>query len=364
MLEFFDQSFSDKENKTMEELSNRDKEILKAVITSYVSTAEPVGSMTITRRFKLDLSPATVRNIMSDLEEMGFLSHPYTSAGRVPTDKAYRFYVDLILKESNFNSQFPVQFQFGDELKDKNEAVNLEEIMKRISHHLSQISNQVGIILAPKFSFTTFKHIEFINLRQKQVLAIFITKSGMIQNRLINFDEDLSQDTLDKITKYLNEQFMGMTLYEIREKLHEMMLEEKRLYDKLVARALTLSNLAFSNTEEEEIYFDGTANILNHPEFSDVEEMKKIFAAFEQKSFLLNLLDKCADSKGMQIFIGSESPVKEIQDLSIVTSVYKSRDRVLGTLGIIGPKRMDYSQIIPLVRCTAVLMSDLFTDVE
>ncbi|OGL39656.1 MAG: heat-inducible transcription repressor HrcA [Candidatus Schekmanbacteria bacterium GWA2_38_9] len=347
----------------MEELSIRNKQILKAVITSYVSTAEPVGSRTITKKFKLDLSPATVRNIMSDLEEMGFLSHPYTSAGRVPTNKAYRFYVDSILSENVFNSQLPIQFQFGDELKESNEAVNVEDIMKRISHRLSQISNQVGIILAPKFSFTTFKHIEFINLREKRVLAIFVTKSGMIQNKLIKFDEDLSQDTLDKITRYLNEQFQGMTLCEIREKLREMMLEEKRLYDKLVARALTLSSLAFSNAEEEEIYFDGTANILNQPEFSDVEEMKRIFAAFEQKNLLLQLLDKCVNSKGMQIFIGTENPVKEIQDLSIVTSVYKSGDRVLGTLGIIGPTRMDYSQIIPLVSCTAVLMSNLFTDV-
>ena len=348
----------------METLSKRNREILEAIITSYVSTAEPVGSRTITKKFNLDLSPATVRNVMSDLEEMGFLSHPYTSAGRVPTDKAYRYYADLILNEINHESSYCPSIQISEELRENRESMNIENIMKWVSHHLSSISNNIGIILAPKFSFITFKHIEFINLRKHQILAIFVTKSGMIQNRLIKIEDDLSQDTLDKITWYLNEQFQGMTLIEIKKKIQDMMVKEKRLYDKLVDRALTLSKLALLSPEEEEIYFEGTSNILGQPEFSDAEEMKKIFSALEQKSLLLKILDKCVDSNGIQIFIGNENPVKEIQDLSIITSVYKSHGKVLGTLGVIGPKRMDYSQIIPLVNHTAILISNFFSEAE
>ena len=349
----------------MEELNERSKQILETVISSYIATAGPVGSRTIIKRSNINLSPATVRNIMSDLEEMGFLSHPHTSAGRVPTDKAYRFYVDSILKRIASEGEFPLSLNTDEELKENRETMNVENIMKWTSHYLSQFSNYIGIIIAPKFSSTIFQHIEFINLRKHQILAIFVTKSGIVQHKVIKNDEDLPQDALDKITKYLNEKFQGMALQDIRMELEEMMAEEKRTYDRLVEKAYYLGRLAFLSPEEEEIYFDGTANILSQPEFfNNVDEMKRIFSTLEQKSLLLRILDKCLDSDGMQIFIGSESPVKETHGLSFITSVYKSRERVLGTLGVIGPKRMDYFQIIPLVNYTANLLSKLFTEAE
>ena len=349
----------------MEELSERSKQILEAVVSSYISTAGPVGSRTITKKSNINLSPASVRNIMSDLEEMGFLSHPHTSSGRVPTDKAYRFYVDSILRRISGEGDSTLSFNIDEELKENRETMGVENIMKKTSHHLSQFSNYIGIIIAPKFSSTIFQHIEFINLRKHQILAIFVTKSGIVQHKLIKNDEDLSQDALDKITRYLNEKFKGMALQNIRMKLEEMMVEEKMAYDRLAEKAYSLSRLAFLNPEEEEIYFDGTANILSQPEISNnVDEMKRIFSALEHKSLLVRILDKCMDSEGMQIFIGSESPVKETHGLSFITSVYKSRERVLGTLGVIGPKRMDYFQIIPLVNYTANLLSELFTEAE
>lgn len=331
-----------------------------AIVHSHVLTAEPVGSRTISKNYDLGLSPATIRNTMADLEEMGLLTHPHTSAGRIPTDQGYRFYVDNLVN-------IPPLSRDETEHIDQGLRENLNEfaqIMGTTSKMLSEVSKQAGLVFLPKLSVSLFKHIEFIRMRANQALAIFVTESGLVHNKIIELEEDFSQDKLVRISHYLNHQFAGMTLQEIRHKVQEMMRKEKEEYDNLFKKAIQLSQITFSEQTgtEGEIYLGGTVNILEQPEFAtNIEKMKAIFKAFEEKSNLIKLLDKCMEEEGIRILIGSESMVEEMQDCSLVTHSYKYGNKIVGALGIIGPKRMEYPRIIAIVDYTAKAVSRLLS---
>lgn len=342
------------------ELNPRSSSILEAVVHDHIATAEPVGSRTIAKKYKFGLSPATIRNIMADLEEMGYLSQPHTSAGRVPTDRAYRFYVDHLLE----SHALPVEV--------KNPAVEatlqsireFNELMKETSVFLSRLSNQAGIVLIPNLKKTVFKRIEFIHLTGSRVLVIFVAESGLVHKKTIELDRPISQNTLEKISNLVTEQMAGLTLQEIRKKLVKMMEEEKTQFDELLNQAVKLSQKAFENEEgESDVYVRGTVNILNQPEFASIERMKALFKAFEEKSILIQILDKCMeDSQRVKVTIGSENCIEEMEDCSLVTSTYRYGNLPAGVLGIIGPKRMDYSRVIPIVGYMARLISNLLTN--
>jgi heat-inducible transcriptional repressor len=346
------------------ELNARTSSILEAVVFDHITTAEPVGSRTISKKYKFGLSPATIRNIMADLEELGYLSQPHTSAGRVPTDRAYRFYVDHLLNEQPFSKQ----------VRNPNVEAALcaihefNDLMEEASVFLSQLSNQAGVVLISNLRKTVFKRIEFIHLVGSRVLVIFVVESGLVHKKTIELDRPISQSTLEKISNLVTEQMAGLTLNQIRKKLIEMMEEEKTQFDELLNQALRLSQKAFEDEQgESDIYVRGTLNILNQPEFADVDIMKTLFKAFEEKSILIQILDKCLDEDTedalpVKITIGSENQISEMENCGLVTSVYKCGSYSAGVLGIIGPKRMDYSKVIPVVSYMSKLISKLLTN--
>ncbi len=336
-------------------LTGRDRKILQAIILDYIQTGEPVGSRTISKKHNMDLSPATIRNVMSDLEDMGFLIQPHASAGRIPTDHALRYYVDSILqiRKLSRSEQGVIDQSFQNENLDKN------ELMKRASSLLSLLSKQAGVILAPRFISNVFKHIEFISLREKKILVIIVSQTGEVQNKIIEADEQMVQDELEKYSRYLTEIMGGLTLGEAKKKILEEMKKEKVLFDKLAYRALQLSQKALQGEEEGDLYIEGQSNIIQSPEFTDLNKMRDLLLAFEQKTKIVRLLDKVLSAHGIQIFIGAENEFNEMKGCSVVAAPYTRENFTLGTLGVIGPTRMNYSRIIPIVDYTADLVGKI-----
>jgi heat-inducible transcriptional repressor len=292
---------------------------------------------------------------MADLEDMGLLHQPHTSAGRVPTEKGLRLFVDTLLDRQELS--FPEQ----EEIKNTYEAcrADMPQLMRGTCRILSAFSHYTGIVMAPPLQETIFKQIEFIRIKRNQILVIFVTASGLVQNRVVEMEEDLSQDELGTITTYLNDLLMGLTLREVRERLVEEMRREKMAYDELLQKTLRLGGGSVEAQEERDLYIEGQTKILDEPTFADVERMKDLFKAFEEKSVLVKLLDRSMKARGVQILFGSECGVAGIEGCSLITSTYGHPGRFLGILGVIGPMRMNYSRIIPVVDYTAKLLTDI-----
>ncbi len=343
-----------------EELDERMQNILVAVVRNFIQTADPMGSRTISKRFDFGLSPATIRNVMADLEELGFLEQPHTSAGRVPTDKAYRHYVDHIRTvELPSPEDTDIIARWYTPLAADNDGV-----MAATSRLLSEVSNYAGVVLST-FSTSIFKRIEFVKVRDRQVLAIFVMDSANVHNKLITLEDELTQDELHKISNYLNHEFSGQPLRQIRQRVLDRMNEEKAQYDELVQQAMSVGAKTFDDAPEAEgdIYLGGTVNIMDHPEFiTNVDRMKELFKAFEEKSRLISILDRCLDEAGINVVIGTETPFQDIQDCSFVTRTYTYDDRTVGVLGVVGPKRMVYPRIMALVDYTANIVSQKLTN--
>ena len=337
-----------------EQLTDRAKRILEAVIEDYIATAEPVGSRSITRGHELALSPATVRNVMSDLEEMGLLTSLHTSSGRVPTDKAYRLYVNSILEVKNLARGNRDEIRRRCRLAGKDVA----QVLKETSRLLSSTSSYMGVVMAPRLAANLFHQIEFVKLGSHRILAILVSQSGVVQNRLIETQEEMHQEDLVRMANYLNDLLQGLTIGQVRERLMQEMQSEKVRYDSLMAKALKLSEQTLAS-DAPELFLEGQANILEQPEFADAAKMREIFRAFEQKSQLLELLDRSMQAEGVQIFIGSESHLAKMEGMSLVTSTYLTGKDTVGVLGVIGPTRMGYGRVIPIVDYTAKLISRL-----
>lgn len=336
-------------------LTSRMKEVLRIVIEDYIYAAEPVSSMTISRKSDLRLSPATIRNIMSDLEEMGLLFQPHISAGRVPTEKGFRFYIDYILdihelsgaEKREIRSRYSIYQSEG------------KDLFREACRILSASSHCLGLVWAPRLSELVLQHIEFVKLRKYLALAILVSTTGIVQNRIIEMDEDLSQSDLDHLSNVLNGLLSGLTLQQVREKLFDRMRMEKHAYDRLFQQAIKLGGKAFSSFDETDVFIEGRTNILSEPEFGNISIMTDLFRAFEEKATMVKLLDKCMAPRGIRISIGSESQVQEMETCSLVTSTYGCEGKVWGALGVIGPRRMNYSRIIPLVDYSAKLLSEI-----
>ena len=339
-------------------LDERSQNVLMAIVSSYIEMGGPVGSRTVVQRHDFQYSPATIRNIMADLEERGYLSQPHTSAGRVPTDLGYRFYVDQILETA-------ARAEVVDEgsLFQRLAAVghDLRELLAEATRMLSALSHCAGMVRSPRWADTIYRHAEFIRLNEHQVLVIFVTQEGVVQSRAIEVEAPLSQQALNRLAAWLNEELGGMPLHAVRQKLLQRLEEERALYRQYLDLLLQVSQEMLSARGEDDLYLGGTANILDFPEFADVERMKRLFQAFEEKYTLIHLLDKSMESEGVQVFIGSENPFAEMKECSVVTTAYKCGDRVVGTLGVLGPTRMDYVRVIPLVECTARLISRILS---
>lgn len=343
------------------ELDDRSKEILKAIVLFYIKTAFPVGSQTISQNHDFGISPATIRNIMADLEEQGFLAQPHASAGRIPTEKGYRFYVDTLLKKGEFLKDREEIFQQTEKLVKRED---IRALLQDTSKLLSDLTRYMAIVTVPKFSSARMKHIEFIRLRKNCVMTVSVSEEGFIQNKFFEVPEDLSQGELNKISDYLNTLCGGMTLQEVRRKLLSQMQKMKDLYDHLRGEALELTRRAMDSSpgEEGELYMDGTTHMLDLPDFADFRVMRGLLTAFEEKTMIVQLLDQYLGSDGVQVFIGAENSFLGDHHCSLVVSQYKRGDQVLGSLGVIGPTRMEYSKVIPLVDSAAKQVSRLLEE--
>ncbi len=332
----------------------RSRQILEAIIEDYICTAEPIGSSAIRSRHGMSLSTATIRTVMADLEEMGFLASPHTSAGRIPTDKAYRFYVDSLLAVGAVDRSEKEEIRRRCCVGGR----DVEGVFREISQMLSSVSHYMGIVAAPRFNANLFRQIDFICLGPRKVLAILVSQSGSVQNRIIEPKEDISADELLKMANYLNSILQGLTISAVRSRILEEMESEKIRYDNLLANALKLSQQALDEGGAE-LFIEGQANILDFPEFADAQRLREIFRAMEQKSQLLALLDNCIKAPGVNIFIGSESRLNNMSGMSLITSTYVSGKNTLGVLGVIGPTRMGYGKVIPIVDYTAKMLTRL-----
>ncbi|HYB73659.1 MAG TPA: heat-inducible transcriptional repressor HrcA [Candidatus Sulfotelmatobacter sp.] len=338
-------------------LNPREREVLKAIIQDHILTAEPIGSRTISRRHALHLSPASIRNIMADLEELGFLAQPHTSAGRVPTDRGYRVYVDSLMEPEDPSPQE------AQRLQERVETVRgeAEELLRETGRILSALTNYTCVVMAPRLEQNNFRRIEFVDLGRDRLLVVFVSASGLVLQKVVTLDEPIGGDELERIARYLDQVLEGKTLAEVRAFVVARMAEEKTTYDRLLARALSLAQKALED-DEVEVFVDGAAHITRQPEFADVEKMRAIFAAFEEKSKLVKILDACLRNVDVTVIIGNEVPVPDLAGLSLIVSPYRAGGAVVGAVGLVGPTRMPYARMVPLVGYTAGLVSRVLAE--
>jgi heat-inducible transcriptional repressor len=339
-------------------LTERETQILETVLAHYIRTGEPVGSRTVAKFSRLNLSAATIRNSMQELEERGFLKQPHTSAGRVPTPLGFRYYVDRILPIQGLGAG--LQRQLEEAFTPL--AVDPQELFRQACRALSLASGHPGLVLSPRPQGMLLRHIQFIALGGDGILCLLVAQDQQVQTRFLRVEVAYAQEQLDRFSRYLNSICQNLTLAEARQQILRQMEEEKNLFDKMVSQALSLSRQALQpENDEEELYVEGTSHILNYPEFAaDVEKIRVIFKAFEEKHHLITLLDRTLASQGVQIIISPDEHFPEMQ-LSLVASSYQSDQAPVGSLGIIGPMRMDYARVVPIVKYTASLVTRWFT---
>lgn len=329
---------------------------MRCVVEDYIETAEPVGSRTISRKMGQNLSPATIRNIMADLEEMGYLAQPHTSAGRVPTGAGFRYYVDYLLELRKLArpERDRLQKTAGDA------AISTEELVRQVSRLVSTFSRQACVVVLSRLSNQPLRSLSLMRAGSDKVLLVAVTRSGWVEHRLVEGEEGLSGDDIQAINNYLGELAKGLSLQQVRVKILLEMKREKARYDRLMRRALSLGARALDDGASAEVYVAGRANILEQPEFvEDVQKLKRILRTFEEKSVIVRLLDRALEGDAIQVSIGSENPVEGLSDISVVASGYRQGESTVGSIGLIGPVRMDYSHAIPLVEYSARLLSSI-----
>ena len=336
-----------------ESLNERSQNILEAIVEDYISSAEPVGSRAISRKHNFNLSPASVRNVMADLEEMGLLCSPHTSAGRIPTGKGFQYYIDTLLEVRDLNQDEKLSLHNSYRFQN----MRMEDVMQEVGRVLSGISQYTGLVMAPKFVSTVFRQIEFIRLSQGRLLMIYVSETGLVQNKVIEADPTLTIRDLEQISNYLTSELNGLSIHEVRTKLKKELQEDSADYDRLKKRALRLSCAALQDEVEDQLYVSGASLMLGQPEFSSPEKMKQVIQTFESKKLLIELLDRSQSAHGVQIFIGSESSHIDLEGCSLITSNFSNQKGAIGSLGVIGPVRMNYSQVVPIVDFTAQLVS-------
>ncbi len=341
------------------QLNARHRDVLKAVIHDHIVTAEPIGSRAISRRHGFHLSPASIRNIMADLEELGCLAQPHTSAGRVPTDRGYRVYVDSLMEPEEVAPAEAQRIREGM----AGARAEAEDVLREVGRMLADLTHYTCLVMAPRLEQETFRRIEFVDLGRERLLVVFVSSSRLVHQKVVGLEEPLSAEERVRISQYLNEVLEGKTLSDVRAFVLARMAEEKTLYDRLLARALTLAQKALEWEEAAaEVFVDGAANFARQPEFADGEKMRAIFAAFEEKSKLVHILDACLRKAELTVVIGNEGPVSVLSGVSLIASPYRAGDAIVGAVGLVGPTRMPYARMVPLVAFTAKLVSQVLTE--
>ena len=335
-------------------IDERAQRLLKALVDLHIRDGQPVGSRTLSRDSGLDLSPATIRNVMADLEDMGLIHSPHTSAGRLPTVKGYRLFIDTMLNVQSLQSQEV------DELKRQlDPSLNSKFLMKSATTLLSNITHLAGVIMIPKTETSVLRHLEFLPLSNHRVLAILVINEKEVQNLIINTDRDYSESELQQAANYINSNFLNMNLGNMRDLLKQELKKSQEQLSDLMKLVVDMSQkvLEYNPDVGEELLVEGQTNLMGFEGLSDIEKLKQLFEAFHKKRDILHLLDRCQDGDGVQIFVGQESGYDPLGDCSVVTAPYETSGEVLGVLGVIGPTRMAYERVIPMVDVTARLLS-------
>jgi heat-inducible transcriptional repressor len=333
-------------------LDARARQILRALIARYIADGQPVGSRTLAKASGLDVSPATIRNIMSDLEEFGLVAAPHTSAGRVPTSQGYRVFVDSLIEMRPLDE--PAVDKMRRELP--TDAAT-PDLLSSATSLLSEMTHFVGVVSVPKREEFPFRHIDFVSLDGARMLVILVFTDGQVQNRVIATQRAYGSSELEQIANYLNANFAGMRIDEIRARLlHEMQDESVRL-NRLLSAAVEVAQQAFQGGDGSDMLVAGHTNLMGKQDAPDVERLRELFEAFQRKHDLMQLLERCASAEGVRLFIGEESGFAALDKFSLVTAPYGVGGRVLGVLGVIGPTRMAYERVIPMVQATAGIIS-------
>ena len=327
-------------------LDDRSKLLMKALVERYIADGQPVGSRTLSRASGLELSPATIRNVMSDLEELGLIVSPHTSAGRIPTARGYRLFVDTMLTVQ------PTQYASQSLAPDQP-----QKVISNAANMLSNLSQFVGVVIAPRRT-SNFRHIEFLRLSERRLLVIIVSPDGDVQNRVIYTELDYSPAQLVEAANFLNSHYVGQDIEKVRERLQGEVESLRSEIATLMQAAVNVSSDAISETQDE-VIIAGERNLLSVSDFSsDMGHLRRAFELFEQKAQLMRLMDITGQAEGVRIFIGGESQVVPFEDLSIVSSPYEVDGKVVGTLGVIGPTRMAYDRMIQIVDITSKLVSN------
>ncbi|HVN23719.1 MAG TPA: heat-inducible transcriptional repressor HrcA [Syntrophorhabdales bacterium] len=341
----------------MEALNEREVKILELIVTSYITSAEPVGSRTLSKLLGHRWSSATIRNVMSDLEEQGFLFKPHVVAGRIPTGKAFRYYVNSLLVYRGLGQN---ELRVMDALF-KHQYPYTEQVMEDASRVLANLGQYAGIVVEPKADTMFFKEIEFVKLSGQKVLVLFVTSAGIVHSRLVITEENLSPQLLQGMKQYMNERCEGMPFYALKKEIYEDIRRDKEAFSTLMRKVLDVLDTIVEDEDHRDVYIEGTSTIIGVPEFSDIKRLRELFQAFEKKEKLLGLLDRSLEDEEIHVMIGTETGVQEMRDVSIITSVYRIGSRNRGILGVMGPVRMDYSRIIPIVNETAKMVTQLLS---
>ena len=342
------------------ELSNRDREILVALIRQFIGSGVPVGSKALAAQLAQPLSSATIRNVLAVLEEGGFLEQPHVSAGRIPTDRAYRFYVDRVASGARLA---PDTEKYIDQTL-TSDAGRLERLMVKASRTLSEVSHNVGLVLAPALEEKLLEHVKFVNLPDHRVLVVIVSKPDLVENRVVRVEDDFTQEELDQAANFLNTEFRGWSLGAVRLEILNHLEAEKILCGRLLRSVATLFMWgALFEEETGPLFVDGTAKILDSPEFEDVQKIKQLVKTLEEKAKLVRILGACLQTPeaGVRILIGRENSEAQMQHCALVIAPLHYRDRAVGALGVVGPTRMEYDRAISTVSYVAHLCSRLLS---
>lgn len=332
-------------------LDPRARTLLKTLIERYIAEGQPVGSRSLSKYSGLDLSPATIRNVMADLEEMGFVSSPHTSAGRVPTPRGYRLFVDTLLTVR------PFEMEEADRIREQlPQAAEPQRVITAAAHLLSSLSQFAGVVMTARRA-NAFRHLEFLRLSERRILLIIVSPEGDVQNRILFTQKDFTPAQLTEAANYLNQHFAGMRFDEMRAAVHRELATLRDDISKLMEAAVDAGSEAMS--EQDNVVISGERNLLEVADLaSNMERLRKLFAVFDKRTDLLQLLDVTSRAEGVQIFIGGDSNLVPLDEMSVVTAPYEVDGKVVGTLGVIGPTRMAYERVIPIVDITARLLSN------
>jgi heat-inducible transcriptional repressor len=333
------------------DLNERSLHLLKTLVERYIQDGQPVGSQALSKDSDINLSPATIRNVMADLDNLGLIHSPHTSAGRVPTAKGYRFFVDSLLTVKPLESE--AVNQLSTELK---EADNADDILNRASKILSEVTKMAGVVTLPKREVLCLRYIEFLPLSNTRVLVIFVTNEQEVHNKIIHTSRQFSEAELVQAGNYLNAVYSGQSLTAVRQAVFDDLRQDQQLVNQGMIDAINIAQQAFEQQPADDYVLSGETNLMGFNELSDMGHLKQLFDAFSQKQGVIHILDQCLVADGVHIYIGEESGYHAFDQCSLVTSSYAINDETVGVLGVIGPTRMAYEKVIPFVDVTAKLL--------